>query len=152
VVGWPWPATNHPPSCSSTHPAPGWGRQFEEQKKENVLVKIKTILKVKKRKKHKGWKDNHKPTSRLMPSQSLNTFKVSCPDWVPSQSPAHPQFTGWGGNMRNRESLNAVQALFSNSWKWCVSNAVLVSNPKHSIICTTVKKLNSVPARSSIIS
>jgi len=46
---------------------------------------------------------------------SFGSVGVSRPGSVPSQPLAYPQLTCCGGRVRNKEGLDAVQALLSNS-------------------------------------
>jgi len=53
---------------------------------------------------------------------------------------------------RSRKGLDAVQALFEKELKYPhVINTVLVTNPKPYAILDTVKKINSIPTKTSTV-
>lgn len=72
---------------------------------------------------------------------------VAVVSWLcPSQPFVHPQPTHWHDNVRSRNSLD------THAQRWpkhpYVINTVLVTNSRCSIIGSTRKKINSIPAKS----
>lgn len=55
----------------------------------------------------------------------------------------------WGQSAGKRESLDAVQALFTKSQSTGLLSTVLATNPKHRTIWAAMREVNSVPARPS---
>ena len=80
---------------------------------------------------------------------SLQSAGVSCPSRVPSQLLVHPQPTHWWGRVTSRKGLNCVNT--AEQWRKhpCVIHSVFSTNPNHSPILATMKKINSTPAKTS---
>lgn len=76
---------------------------------------------------------------------SLWSAWVGCPSCVPSQPLAYPQPTCWG--VKNRESLDAVQACSAIDKTLMHYQHCFSTNPNHSTICAAMKKVNSVTGR-----
>lgn len=55
----------------------------------------------------------------------------------------------WGQSAGKRESLDAVQALFTKSQSTGLLSTVLATNPKHRTIWAAMREVNSIPARPS---
>ena len=73
---------------------------------------------------------------------SLGQLPWLCP--LPALVPLQPSC--WLG-MRSWKILDLVQKLLSNNWKYqCVTNVLLLLNPRHNTIPATRKKINSIPA------
>lgn len=75
---------------------------------------------------------------------SLCSFWVSCPSCVFSLPLAYPQLTCWAKEYKTR-SFDIVQALFSKSKTWCVTNTIVVINLKQSTVWAAMKKINFQP-------
>ena len=81
---------------------------------------------------------------------SLWPVGVSCPGCVPSQLLVPPpaySLVGWGEKQK-RPGLCVSTAQHSLKHP-CVTNSVSSTNPKHSPIPATLKKITSVPAKAS---
>lgn len=74
---------------------------------------------------------------------------VSSCGCIHSQPLAHPQPTCWWGRVRNREILDGLQALFSNSNNSCAANTVFVTKLKHDTLQAFMEKINTIPTRLS---
>lgn len=85
---------------------------------------------------------------------SLCLVQVSCPrsySLVQHYSFLYSlKLGGWGrvkGRVGNMGSLNALQALFSNSLRFiCITNSSLATSPKHSTVWAAMKKVDHIPA------
>lgn len=61
-----------------------------------------------------------------------------------------PNSTHWEGSVRNREGLDALQTAQPQQKHGSVGSIVLVADLNHSPMQAALKKLNSIPAGSSI--
>lgn len=69
---------------------------------------------------------------------------VTCPGCISSQLPQHPH-----PGVAAQEGLDSVRALLSNNKYLYIFNIVFSINLKHSPIWVTLKKINSIPAKTS---
>lgn len=72
---------------------------------------------------------------------------IGCPSCVPSQLLVHPQENHCWGSASSIKHLDTA----STARQWpkhpCVTNAILITDPKHTTTQASTKKSNSVPAR-----
>lgn len=82
---------------------------------------------------------------------SFGQFETSYPACAPSHL-VHPQPLCWQGSRRNSKRLWLHVSTAQQELKHrCVTNTVCIVNPEHSTALATVKKINSVPAKTSAV-
>jgi len=81
---------------------------------------------------------------------SLRPAGVSCPGHVPSQPPVHPSpLTGRATGEAGKSLMLCKHCSQQLTHPCVVIETVLVTSPKHSTIQAAMKKINSVPAKTS---
>lgn len=95
------------------------------------------------------FKDSFPTQTILWYGISLWSVRGSCPSCVPSQTLAHPQPACWWGSVRNRKPWGYASTVQQYPKHRCVFNAVLITNLKHGTMWATMKKIKSIPTRSS---
>lgn len=81
----------------------------------------------------------------------LRSVGVRCPSCVRSQPLVHPQSTHWWGGARSRKSLACVTSAQQYRKHPCPVNTVYSTNLNYNLILASMKKINSIPAKTSTL-
>ena len=162
------PASSETP-CSRSLPLPrGTGqRQKAKVRKPAGWDKDSSVAKERERKKWnktsgvKAITDQWLPPKKTLPwclllsatsGISLWSVGASCPSCVPSRPPAHPQPAHQEGRMKKeRAPWRCASTAQQQPKHGCITNAALVTNPKHRTTQAPLKKVHSIPDRASTL-